>query len=1226
MSSIARQSQHELQQRVERVSRRARWMMFCGGAALTGVIVIGAIILLGLTDYVLRVEDLGVRVICSLALWGSAAAAIYFFIRPAFSRRFDPHHIARLIEQRNPQLGDRLTSTLEFLHESEDDPTAGSSALRRSVVAETTAIAEDLNFADVLRSGLKWWVFGALLTIAVLISAAFAVDGFAASTALQRLLAPWQARPWPRRTNLVVSEAPSVVAKGASWMVSVVDQNGRLPSDAEIEFAYLGDKDARRESRPMTLLQNSLEYRVSSVTRPFRFRVFGGDDHSMDWRLVEVVEPAETKSLSIEVTPPAYLPAVATAEQEGAVHALVGSTIRIQGVATKPARRVSATIRQGKTTTTINGELQGDRILIPASKEPPIPIQADGELKITLTDAQGVSSETTLAIAATPDLPPNVTLLEPRGAQFTTARAIVSVAANVKEDVALKSVMLVYRQADNEANVSLFPAADSASPDSPTEIQQSSSGHAIEWDLSELPDLAPGQTLNILIRAADFKPQVGESAQVRLTIVDDADMLDRLGQEQSLILNQLNQALAKQRLVRQLIGNLMIQFNDVGEFGDVELQQLQNSELNQRQISEQLVGSNKGALNQINALLVRIEQNRLDAPLMTQRLNELADGLRGLADGPLPNISQQLLIAVKGGRAELAAENDRRATVTTELKEATVASASDQDEVIRRLESLIGDLTQWEDYRQFGRELRRIEAEQQAITAAAAAQRPRLLTRDPSQWTAQEIADLRKLALRQGDLAIQFEKLIVRMNKTREQLLESQPRAAEAISSAIDASERHAVNGRLREASRLLGDRQLGAAGASQAKVEKGLTEILDALANRREHEHSRQGDKLNAAADDLDAIAKQQANLRDKMKQAAANPNKQERKRELMKLAEEQERLAEETKQLGRRLERLQADQASDSAKQASENMQKAGEAGKRGDGDAADKHAEQAERDLEDVAREIESRKEQAKQDLFDEQMARLQAAIEGLVGRQGSVLEEFTRLKSLADQQGNLSDAQQTSVGVLARRQRLIAEEAADLAERIAAAKAFALALNGARREMDRVAARLDRIDLSDATEQAAASALNRLQQIIDALEKAESPKKPDDGGGGGGGEPKPPQPEQDTIQRLSELKLLRTMQTEINQRTRDLDAAQAKNGGQLNGEQIEQRAELVAEQGQLAALILEMVESFADNPAGNPDALPNVQDNTDENRDEDIESAIKRLLETDDSKFGNPSLLP
>ena len=46
--------------------------------------------------------------------------------------------------------------------------------------------------------------------------------------------------------------------------------------------------------------------RRENVRESFAFRAEGGDDHTMRWLDVEVVEPPQLESLSITVHPPAY--------------------------------------------------------------------------------------------------------------------------------------------------------------------------------------------------------------------------------------------------------------------------------------------------------------------------------------------------------------------------------------------------------------------------------------------------------------------------------------------------------------------------------------------------------------------------------------------------------------------------------------------------------------------------------------------------------------------------------------------------------------------------------------------------------------------------------------------------------------------------------------------------------------------------------------------------------
>ena len=74
------------------------------------------------------------------------------------------------------------------------------------------------------------------------------------------------------------------------------------------------------------------------------------------------------------------------------------------------------------------------------------------------------------------------------------------------------------------------------------------------------------------------------------------------------------------------------------------------------------------------------------------------------------------------------------------------------------------------------------------------------------------------------------------------------------------------------------------------------------------------------------------------------------------------------------------------------------------------------QAERDLVAAQQELQQAIEQAEQDLFFEQMARLEQAIAGLIRRQQAVVDETLRLDAL-DQQGELTRGQRASVAGLA-----------------------------------------------------------------------------------------------------------------------------------------------------------------------------------------------------------------
>ena len=67
----------------------------------------------------------------------------------------------------------------------------------------------------------------------------------------------------------------------------------------------------------------------------FAFRAAGGDDDTMRWHTVEVVDPPRLESLAITVHPPGYtgLPA---ARAERHLEVLAGTGIEISGTASEP--------------------------------------------------------------------------------------------------------------------------------------------------------------------------------------------------------------------------------------------------------------------------------------------------------------------------------------------------------------------------------------------------------------------------------------------------------------------------------------------------------------------------------------------------------------------------------------------------------------------------------------------------------------------------------------------------------------------------------------------------------------------------------------------------------------------------------------------------------------------------------------------------------------------------
>ena len=144
---------HPVQQKVEAVTRRVRRLQTLHAGSLALAVVLGAALIVGWADYLLRLEDAGLRWLGTGLVLAALAGAARRYVLPVCRRQLTNLLVAQHIERRFPQLRSRLSSSLEFLHQAEDAPTAGSPELRRAAIARTAAEVESLDFRRCLDPG-----------------------------------------------------------------------------------------------------------------------------------------------------------------------------------------------------------------------------------------------------------------------------------------------------------------------------------------------------------------------------------------------------------------------------------------------------------------------------------------------------------------------------------------------------------------------------------------------------------------------------------------------------------------------------------------------------------------------------------------------------------------------------------------------------------------------------------------------------------------------------------------------------------------------------------------------------------------------------------------------------------------------------------------------------------------------------------------------------------------
>jgi len=1195
---------HPLEYRIATLRRRVRRLVTLHGLSWIIAAVLSTVIVLGLVDYQLRFQDRGIRIICSLLVFGALGWTCYRFLYLPLCFRLRDVDLALRLQRRFPDLEDRLVSTVEFLRQPEDEPLAGSATLRRAVITQTTAETDRLDFSEVLDTRPPWraaMVGASIFLVAMILAVA---DWTSSRAAVARLVNPLGSTTFPQKTHLAFKPQLRRVGRGQPFEVEVIDRFGAaLPAEVRMFWRFEGpDGNVTEETEVLRRIDSRITARRESVLRPFSYRAEGGDDALMDWIDVEVVEPPTLARLAIRLVPPAYtgLPAETSPRD---IRALVGTRVKISAVADRPLKFARLRLDDGREVDAGPSAAQHRDVAAE------FVVDEDSQAwQLQLTDPDGLSGGADAGgeIRPVADAAPTVSIEQPAANVFVTSGGVVPLRVVAKDDLAVRDVALVFGPADPEKTdepappESILPLFSGSQPIGPQRAgglaggPESSDRRVVEhrWELAEL-GLSPGTQLAFHAVATDYFPKTGRSEPRRLFVITPEELQDRIANREGLIVAELARVLKMQRGSRGQVASLQIRLDQVGRLEEADVDRLLPAELSQRQVHRGLTSRSEGVPVHVLALLADLENNQLDAADVRRRMQALLDEIDRLDREHLTLIGRELTAAIKSARVALGQQptppGDRR------VAESLASAGAHQDQVIAALEQLLDQLARWDDYRRFHREISQVLRDQQELSQRTAEVGRRTLTKDLKDLRPQELADLKVLASRQLELGRQLDRIQQAMQRTSSQLQQSDPLAAQTVADALDEARRRAISGQMRSAGGQVDRNQIGQATRGQAQIARDLQEVLDILANRRQHELVRLIEKLKEAEEDLADVQRRQTEVQNEMQRAAAEPDDAQNRRRLEQLARKQEQLQRETEQMARRLQRLLAEQAARTTGQAAGQMGRAGQCAAGGNCQGAAQHAAEAKKNLEQARQQLAQRRQQAEAELAGERLARLEDTLKQLRTRQQNVLDETLRYDGLP----RLSRAQAAGLRDLARQQELLQSETVRMADQLIRSGAFHLALSGAARDMGRAAELLGQRQTGPPTQEAEQHALGRLDLLLEAL-KPEPPEPEQEnnggngaGGAGGAGGAKGQGGAAEAAQALAELKLLRLLQEEINLRTRQLHEAVAA-AENVTPEQQRRYAELSREQGQLADLVLQLLQVQPQAPEEDLEGLPDLRE--------------------------------
>lgn len=415
----------ELRIALTRVRRRwlaARWLQ--GLARVAGGVCVGLLAVIG-TELILAPPDVPLLATAAAAL--AAALAFSAFVLWRLGRPPSDERVARLVEERCPELEDRVASAAVL---AAARPATGFEEL---VVADA---AERLRRIDVARvvtpARLRRAVTRGLLALAAL--AAVVSLG---STPLGRIARTAWLHASPAVAELAVEPGDFRLVAGQPLRVRARFEDGGGTAARTPPVLSVLDGMAPRDVR-MRPSGDGYLAEFPSVTRSFRYRVGAAAFTSPDY-FVEALSPPRVMRIDVEYVYPSFTGLAPRSEEDGGdLFAPAGTAARLVVHTDKPVVDGALVLSDGRRVALAG---PGD-----ARRAATLVVEGDGRYRVRVVDAHGLSNRDAAdyLIRATVDRPPAVRVLRPGGDREVTPLEEVTIEVRADDDHAVERVDLVY--------------------------------------------------------------------------------------------------------------------------------------------------------------------------------------------------------------------------------------------------------------------------------------------------------------------------------------------------------------------------------------------------------------------------------------------------------------------------------------------------------------------------------------------------------------------------------------------------------------------------------------------------------------------------------------------------------------------------------------------------------------------------------------------------------------
>ncbi|MFN0010509.1 MAG: hypothetical protein ACKVS8_02570 [Phycisphaerales bacterium] len=823
---------------------------------------------LGLLDYALRLPS---AVRGGLLALGLALLGISIWRRVLLAWRFRPplEELALRLESLNepgPQAVDLLASGVDFAGHPGTHAPPLARAMGERVVALAGALTPTFRLTRVLRWKPVALAAGAACACALGITALGMTSPELAGIGARRVLLPWSAATWPKRSAVYDLTAEEVHPLGTALSLRALMHQrgaGRASDRVEATYRLIGPDGTTGPSRRVVLtsqerpatarnragdtVEGVLHERIleaaaleldpdltASETTQIEYALETSDDQS-EARRITLVRPPAVVGASVRTSPPAYAASVPDFEPRTAdLGTGTDQRATLAGVLAGSRVELSITLNKAVPTPATDAPPEMLREWLAAAlgeqfasavadRDATLDARFEEGLKWTIAwtldqslrlpvravDRFGVQSdgESILRIEVRADRPPEATVIKPDQDVEVLASASVEVVVEARDDVAVDSLAAEYRVARRAAgSVGAAPEPD-----------------ADYVVLTATPE--SGRTLNVASRLDldALKAKPGEEYWITALAHDAYELRGERHEG-------VRSAVRKVRVIseQQLTDQVWAELGGVRRTAQRLAEQQQTARAATEQakdpgpIARDQAAITEGATRQdqvVSRLRERLDANSLNDTELSAVLNEARASLEQAREASA-GAGQRLKEAKAAGESR-----DEPAASA-----ATAKATEDQDRAQSALESLAELLDKGQDTWSVKRGLERLLQEQKALRDATSTAAKQSVGKPLEDLTPQQRQQTEQLGDQQEELARRAEEALRKMREKAEQMKETDPAAAAAMNDAAQRGRSANVPEQMEKAAKDIRTNKQQSANQQQDRATKALQDMLEQL------------------------------------------------------------------------------------------------------------------------------------------------------------------------------------------------------------------------------------------------------------------------------------------------------------------------------------------------------------------------------------------------------------